>query len=57
MRTFGTLLLKILNINKVTDASFVHLKGIHTLDMTWCNQLTITDATLVNLRSGAFTNF
>ena len=26
------------------DGDFVHLAGIHTLNMSWCNQATITDA-------------
>ncbi len=34
----------------VTDAAFVHLRGIHTLYMEECNQVTITDAAFVNLR-------
>ena len=33
----------------LTDAAFVHLAGIHTLDMSWCDQATITDAVLVHL--------
>ena len=36
--------------NAVTDAAFVHLRGIHTLDISWCNQRTITDAAFVFLR-------
>ena len=28
----------------ITDAAFVHLKGIHTLDMSWCDQVGITRA-------------
>ena len=34
----------------VTDAAIVHLRGIHTLDMFACNQVTITDAAFVYLR-------
>ena len=33
----------------VTDAAFVHLRGIHTLDMSWCDQATITDAAFAHL--------
>jgi hypothetical protein len=36
--------------NAVTDAAFVHLRGIHTLDISWCTQPTITDAAFVHLR-------
>jgi hypothetical protein len=32
------------------DADFVHLRGIHTLDMSWCRQPSITDAAFVHLR-------
>ena len=35
---------------RVTDAAFVHLCGIHTLEMWGCNQATITDAAFVHLR-------
>jgi hypothetical protein len=34
----------------ITDAAFVHLKGIHKLDMQYCNQAGITDAAFVHLR-------
>ena len=34
----------------VTDAAFVDLRGIQTLNMRWCNQATITDAAFVHLR-------
>ena len=34
----------------VTDAAFVHLRGIHTLNMSRCNQATIMDAAFVHLR-------
>ena len=34
----------------VTDAAFVYLRGIHTLNMFGCNQMTITDAAFVHLR-------
>ena len=33
----------------VTDAAFVHLRGIDTLSMWGCNQATITDAAFVHL--------
>ena len=36
--------------SNVTDAAFAHLRGIQTLDMTFCNQHTITDAAFVHLR-------
>jgi hypothetical protein len=32
------------------DADFVHLRGIHTLDMSFCFQATITDGAFVHLR-------
>jgi hypothetical protein len=35
----------------ITDAAFVHLKGIHTLNMSECSQLTITDSAFVHLKS------
>jgi hypothetical protein len=34
----------------ITDAAFVHLRGIHTLDMRFCYQSTITDAAFEHLR-------
>jgi hypothetical protein len=34
---------------QITDAAFVHLAGIHTLDMSYCNQHTITDVGLLHL--------
>jgi hypothetical protein len=34
----------------VTDAAFAHLRGIHTLDMSCCDQETITDAAFAHLR-------
>ena len=34
----------------VTDAAFVYLRGIHTLDMIGCNQATITDSAFIHLR-------
>ena len=34
----------------VTDAAFMHLRGIHMLSMACCNQLTITDAVFMHLR-------
>ena len=33
----------------VTDAAFVHLRGVKMLDMSWCRQETITDAAFVHL--------
>jgi hypothetical protein len=33
----------------VTDAAFVHLRDIHTLNMTFCGQQIITDATFAHL--------
>jgi hypothetical protein len=35
--------------NLVTGAAFVHLRGIHTLDMSHCKQETITDDALTHL--------
>ena len=32
-----------------SDADFVHLAGIHTLNMSYCTQATITDAALSHL--------
>ncbi len=33
----------------ITDAAFVHLRGIHTLEVMFCKQLTITGATFAHL--------
>ena len=33
-----------------TDAAFVHLRGIHELNMEGCDQTTITGATFEHLR-------
>ena len=33
-----------------TDADFFHLRGIHTLDMSGCDQESITDSAFVHLR-------
>jgi hypothetical protein len=33
-----------------TDAAFIHLRGIHTLNMSYCRQATITNAAFVHLR-------
>ena len=33
----------------LTDADFVHFRGIHTLNMSWCNQATITDGAFAHL--------
>ena len=41
---------KMLYCRRVTDAAFVHLRGIHTLDMWGCNQATITDSAFIHLR-------
>ena len=35
---------------RVTDEAFVHLRGIHTLNINYCDQVTITDAAFVHLR-------
>ena len=35
----------------VTDAAFVHLRGLRALDMSLCNQPTLTDAGLAHLAS------
>ena len=35
--------------HSVTGAAFVHLRGIHTLRMSQCEQMTITDVTFVHL--------
>ena len=35
---------------RVTDAAFVHLRGIQSLNMVYCNPSTITDAAFVHLR-------
>ena len=32
---------------RVTDAAFEHLRGIQSLDMTYCDQVTVTDAAFV----------
>ena len=34
----------------LVDGDFVHLKGIHTLNMAWCSQVSITDAAFVHLK-------
>jgi hypothetical protein len=34
----------------ITDAAFVHLRGIHTLVMDYCSQATITGATFSSLQ-------
>ena len=38
------------NQGTITDAVFVHLRGIQTLGMIGCYQATITDAAFVHLR-------
>ena len=35
--------------NDFTDADFAHLAGVHTLDMSRCNQATITDGAFAHL--------
>ena len=42
--------LKMQRCNQITDGAFVHLRGIHILDMTDCNQMGITDAAFIPLR-------
>ena len=37
----------------VTDAAFAHLRDIYTLDMSYCNQHTITDAAIAHLRASS----
>jgi hypothetical protein len=37
-------------LRDLTDADFVHFRGIRALSMSWCKQPTITDAAFVNLR-------
>src|SRR3989338_6448328 len=46
---------KIFNLNifhnkSITDKAFEYLKGIHTIDMSRCNQNTITDKAFKNLK-------
>ena len=36
--------------SRVTDAAFVHLRGIQSLNMVYCDQTTITDTAFVHLR-------
>jgi hypothetical protein len=36
--------------NAIVDADFVHFEGIHTLDMSRCDQVGITDAAFVHLK-------
>jgi hypothetical protein len=38
------------NCTQLSDAAFVHLRGIHTLCMWFCYQDTITDAAFAHLR-------
>jgi hypothetical protein len=33
----------------ITDTAFVHLRGVHALDMCFCSQDGITDAAFVHL--------
>ena len=42
--------LKMERCRSITDAGFVHLKGIHTLDMSSCTQLTISDLAFSHLQ-------
>ena len=34
---------------RLRDADFVHLRGLRSLDMSWCSQTTITDAAFAHL--------
>ncbi len=36
--------------NAIVDADFVHFEGLHTLDMSRCDQVGITDAAFVHLK-------
>lgn len=36
--------------NQITDAAFLNLRGIHSLNVQFCNQATITAAAFVHLR-------
>ena len=36
--------------NAIVDADFVHIEGIHTLDMTLCCKADITDAAFVHFK-------
>jgi hypothetical protein len=42
------------NQPEITDAAFVHLRGIHTLSMYECNQDTITGAASENLSGASY---
>src|SRR5271168_3056441 len=42
--------INLLNNDKITDCIFVHLKGIHTLNMRNCDQNTITDNAFIHLK-------
>ena len=35
--------------HQITDVAFSHLAGIHTLNMTWCDQSSITDVAFSHL--------
>jgi hypothetical protein len=39
-----------MHCKQLTDAAFVHLRGIKMLFMGYCDQLTITDAAFVHLQ-------
>ena len=34
---------------RLRDADFVHLRGLRSLDMSWCNQAGITDGAFAHL--------
>ncbi len=50
MHLRGIQLLNISHCRQLTDAAFVHLRGIHTLYMRYCYQPAISDAAFVHLR-------
>jgi len=37
------------NRRDLSDADFAHLAGVHTLEMSWCDQATITDAAFAHI--------
>ena len=43
-------LLNMAGCNQLTDAAIVHLRGIHTLYMLFCDKEYVTDAAFVHLR-------
>ncbi len=50
MHLRGIQLLNMSGCRQLTDAAFVHLRGIRTLYMWYCDQPAITDATFVHLQ-------